>query len=150
MAITAGQAIAFDASGSWDPIDPSSSLQVRWDFNGDGVWDTSFSTTKTAQYTYPTSGLYTAVVQVENTRGDAERGVHLVQVMAPPPVIGGDGSVCVGDAGVTCASGYMCVATQGVCRQQCSGAGAACAVQGYTCQNDPDYPPPFNLYYVCF
>jgi hypothetical protein len=88
-------------------------------------------------------------MQVMNTHGDAERGVHIVAVQ-PTVTSGGDGAVCVGDAGVTCASGYMCVTTQGVCRQSCSGPGAACAHAGYTCQNDPDYPPPFNLYYVCF
>ncbi len=42
----------FDASGVWDGETAAGSLQVRWDWENDGVWDTSYSTTKTASHDY--------------------------------------------------------------------------------------------------
>jgi hypothetical protein len=42
----------FDASGVWDGETAAGSLQVRWDWENDGVWDTSYSTTKTASRDY--------------------------------------------------------------------------------------------------
>ncbi len=36
----------FDASACTDKVDEVSDLQVRWDFQTDGVWDVPFSTTK--------------------------------------------------------------------------------------------------------
>ncbi len=42
----------FDASGVSDGEDPAAALQVRWDFEDDGIWDTSYSTTKTASNDY--------------------------------------------------------------------------------------------------
>jgi hypothetical protein len=45
----------FDASGVGDGEDAASTLQVRWDFDDDGVWDTGFSTTKTIAHDYAQS-----------------------------------------------------------------------------------------------
>ncbi|MFC1849468.1 hypothetical protein ACFL27_04580 [candidate division CSSED10-310 bacterium] len=42
----------FDASAVSDGEDATSALQVRWDFQDDGTWDTSYSTTKTASNDY--------------------------------------------------------------------------------------------------
>jgi Calx-beta domain/Divergent InlB B-repeat domain len=42
----------FDASGVSDGEDAPAALQVRWDFDDDGVWDTGYSTTKTASHGY--------------------------------------------------------------------------------------------------
>ncbi len=44
--------VALDANTSFDMEDPVSSLKVRWDFEGDGIWDTGYSTTKTINYNY--------------------------------------------------------------------------------------------------
>ncbi len=46
----------FDANGSYDNEDPSDILQVRWDLEGDGSWDTEYSTEKTLSHQYPQAG----------------------------------------------------------------------------------------------
>ena len=43
---------AFNASGSTDVEYAATTLQVRWDWNNDGTYDTNFSTNKTATYQY--------------------------------------------------------------------------------------------------
>lgn len=37
---------SFDASACTDEQDDASTLEVRWDWNGDGTWDTDYSTEK--------------------------------------------------------------------------------------------------------
>ncbi len=60
---------AFDASGVTDNENPTSVLEVRWDFDGDGVWDTPWTTTKTANHQYGSTGTYAAKLQVRDTGG---------------------------------------------------------------------------------
>src|SRR5207244_11589263 len=43
--------ITFDASTSTDS-DPTATLQARWDWESDGTWDTSLSSTLTAQHAF--------------------------------------------------------------------------------------------------
>ena len=42
----------FDAAGVGDGEDAVSSLQIRWDFEDDGIWDTGFASTKTVSHDY--------------------------------------------------------------------------------------------------
>lgn len=44
----------FDASSSWDAEDHTADLQVRWDWENDGQYDTGYTTTKTAAHEYAT------------------------------------------------------------------------------------------------
>jgi hypothetical protein len=60
---------AFDASGSSDLEDSIDALEVRWDFDGDGEWDTEWSTVKTAEHQYTAPGLYTVYLEVRDTDG---------------------------------------------------------------------------------
>jgi YD repeat-containing protein len=46
----------FDASPSWDVEDASADLQVRWDWEDDGQYDTPYTTVKTATHQYLTYG----------------------------------------------------------------------------------------------
>jgi formylglycine-generating enzyme required for sulfatase activity len=63
-----GLVVAFDASASTDPEDAVGSLQVCWDFEGNGAW-TDWSTTKTSNHTFPRAGTYVARCQVRDTAG---------------------------------------------------------------------------------
>ncbi len=56
----------FDGSGSSDPEDSISDLEVRWDWENDGTWDTSFSTTKTASHRFNSPGIYTVRLEVRD------------------------------------------------------------------------------------
>lgn len=60
---------AFDASGSTDNEDPTSDLQVRWDFDGNGSWDTNWDDGKTQSHQYGSDGTYTAKLEVKDTEG---------------------------------------------------------------------------------
>src|SRR5947199_191157 len=77
---------AFTAQAS-DDHDSPSSIQVRWDWTGDGVWDTAWSTTKTASHRYSTAGNKTAVVQAIDSGGLTSTQSHVVRVTSsqPPP-----------------------------------------------------------------
>lgn len=63
-----------DASASTDPETPSADLLVRWDFGGDGVWDTPWSFNKmvtgTSDLLFPS-----AVVQIADWGGRAALGL---------------------------------------------------------------------------
>jgi 1-phosphatidylinositol phosphodiesterase len=57
-----GSVITFNASASTDPDgDP---LQYRWDFDGNGIWDTARSTSPIASWTYGDEGLPLAKLEV--------------------------------------------------------------------------------------
>lgn len=60
---------AFNASSSTDQQDPTSDLEVRWDWNGDGGWDTQWTTEKTVTHKYIENGTYTAKLEVRDTEG---------------------------------------------------------------------------------
>jgi len=59
----------YDASGSHDLYDNDSLLQVRWDFDGNGTFDTDWSKIKTATHQFDSPGQYTSMLQVKNSSG---------------------------------------------------------------------------------
>ncbi|MCX6354959.1 MAG: hypothetical protein NTZ78_08660 [Candidatus Aureabacteria bacterium] len=75
-----GEQVTFDASGCSDDRDGSASLQVRWDYNGDKVWDTAWTTNKTAQWTYTQRGNFRPVLQVKDLQGLLSKCIHSVTV----------------------------------------------------------------------
>src|SRR6266581_770643 len=75
---------SFTAQAS-DDHDSPDSIPVRWDWTGDGTWDTAWSTTKTASHTYSSAGNKTVVVQAIDSGGLTSTRSHPVQVTAPPP-----------------------------------------------------------------
>jgi uncharacterized protein (TIGR02145 family) len=59
----------FDASSSSDPEDDNATLLCRWDFDGDGTWDTEYNKQKTIQHQYSEPGLYSVVLEVKDSQG---------------------------------------------------------------------------------
>jgi len=78
--ISTSTVVHFDASGVSDPEDAAADLQVRWDFNGDGSWDTNWSTSKTASYTYGSQGTHTVKMEVKDTNGATAEVTHSLTV----------------------------------------------------------------------
>ncbi|MCK4367783.1 MAG: right-handed parallel beta-helix repeat-containing protein [Thermoplasmata archaeon] len=77
---------AVDASSSWDLEDSITDLEVRWDWEDDGTWDTSWSTVKTAQHQYADPGNYTIRLEVKDTQGAADQTTGEVSVENTPPL----------------------------------------------------------------
>ncbi len=59
----------FDASTSYDLTDNGTPLEARWDFNGDGIWDTGWSSTLVVSHLYGEAGFYPVVVEVRDGGG---------------------------------------------------------------------------------
>ncbi|MCF8350287.1 MAG: hypothetical protein K9H15_03920 [Bacteroidales bacterium] len=86
----------FDGSDSYDNEDPTSQLQVRWDFDGDGSWDTGWDYDKTENHQYSDEGTYTAKMEVKDTEGLTDYTTHSVTVNN-----GGGGNGCDGQTSLT-------------------------------------------------
>ena len=57
----------FNGSGSSDPEDPVEELQVRWDWENNGVWDTGYRYEKTITHQFTTAGTFRVVMEVKDT-----------------------------------------------------------------------------------
>ncbi|MCD6345889.1 MAG: hypothetical protein J7L96_00570, partial [Bacteroidales bacterium] len=57
----------FDASATNDLEDNNASLKIRWDFDGDGTWDTELSTEKVVQHQYDQEGSYDVKLEVKDS-----------------------------------------------------------------------------------
>lgn len=66
---TTATTFTVDASECIDNEDATSVLEVRWDWENDGAWDTNYSKTKTATHQYSTPGTYTIILEVKDTEG---------------------------------------------------------------------------------
>ncbi len=61
-----------DASASSDKEDDAAELQIRWDWEADGSWDTDYSTLKTAEHKYSTDGTKRILLEVKDTDGQTD------------------------------------------------------------------------------
>jgi PKD repeat protein len=85
---TTATTFEFDASGCSDAEDAVSALQVRWDWENDGTWDTGWSTTKTANHQYATGGTKTIKVVVKDTGELTDDSTRTIIVSVAPTVVG--------------------------------------------------------------
>lgn len=79
--------VEFDATNSYDLQTNVDDLKVRWDFDGDGVFDTVFSTTKQTTHIYGAEGDYDARLQVMDQYGMIGEAVVVATAEVPnnPP-----------------------------------------------------------------
>jgi len=85
----AGAVFSVDAFGVSDTEDGAANLEVRWDWTGDGVWDTEYSTTKSAAFQFMTPGEFTIILEVKDTGGlttTSVRTITVLQVINQPVV----------------------------------------------------------------
>ena len=82
----AGTVITFNASGSYDP--ENSTIEYRWDFDGDGTWDTEWLSTHYTEYTYQVAGNYTVILEVKdalNATSSAQTTAIIAEAYNYPP-----------------------------------------------------------------
>ena len=53
-------------------------FQFRWDFDGDGVFDTPFSNQRNAQYTYDRAGTFKATLEVRDDQGTVNQAIKTI------------------------------------------------------------------------
>src|SRR5947208_2023675 len=73
--------ITFDASSSTDS-DPSATLQARWDWESDGTWDTTLSSSLTAQHAFAASGSYTVKLEIQDSHAFSDTDSRVMTVFA--------------------------------------------------------------------
>lgn len=81
-----GTEFTFSAAGSRDAEDASADLEVRFDFEGDGTFDTVFSREKTARHRYFSIGEKKVTVEVKDSQGARHavtRSINIVSNEAP-------------------------------------------------------------------
>ena len=71
----------FDASMVSDEEDAVELLEVRWDWNNNGVYDTEYSTTKMGTHQYTSAGLYFPLLKVRDTKGMVDSIKKMVVVV---------------------------------------------------------------------
>jgi hypothetical protein len=74
--------ISFDASGSSDIEDDVKDLQVRWDWNNDGTFDTIWTYHKVSGHVFQYGGLHTVRMEVKDSGGLTSSTTRQVTITA--------------------------------------------------------------------
>ena len=77
---TTGTSFLFDASESSDSASISKELEVRWDWNGDGIWDTGYSRTKSNTFQFSNTGTNKIIMEVKDNNGLTGTATRFVTV----------------------------------------------------------------------
>ncbi len=81
----------FDASLSHDPNDDVGELMFRWDFEGDGEWDTDFSNELVYEHKYSQNGHYYVMLEAMDTdsmSSDTSQSLLVAHSTTPNPCEG--------------------------------------------------------------
>ncbi|HVG36787.1 MAG TPA: alkaline phosphatase family protein, partial [Thermoplasmata archaeon] len=85
----ANTTVVFDASSSSDS-DPNAILEARWDWEGDGLWDTPWSPSLSGQHVFTNGGTYAVTLEILDSSGLVDTAVRSVIVRSadhiPPQV----------------------------------------------------------------
>ena len=81
------------AGASSDPEDPPAGLEERWDFDGDGVWDTFWSRSLSASRAYSDGGSYAVRLEVRDSAGQVDGFTAWILVTQPGPASVGEGAL---------------------------------------------------------
>ena len=69
-----------NAWNSRDDVTPPSQMPVRWDFEGDGIWDTGWSLDKELFYQYTQPGEYWLTLEAEDEGGERDTTKTLILI----------------------------------------------------------------------
>lgn len=72
--------VNFDATGCTDLEASLDGLEVRWDWNGDGSWDTAYDTDKITAYAFPSNGPHQVVVEVRDNSGQTSTATQSILI----------------------------------------------------------------------
>ncbi len=78
----------FDASSAYEVADGASTLEVRWDFDGDGVWDSPWTHQHVAEHVFSQPGDYLVRLEVRDYAGvtnGTSLTLHVNVAPGPPP-----------------------------------------------------------------
>lgn len=84
--------VIMEAIVTTPPSEDRSKIQFRWDYQGDGIWDTNFSSSRWASYIYQ-AGVTSPVVEVKFgngkiiTRGSQKRKGYKAKITVQPSTI---------------------------------------------------------------
>lgn len=79
-----GTTFALSGACSTDIQTAARDLEVRWDYEDDGLWDTGWSTAKTANVQYSTTGTKRIRLEVRDEEANTEQTTQSVLVHDPP------------------------------------------------------------------
>ncbi len=77
---------AYFTSNSYDREDLAI-LESRWDFDGDGNYETDWSPSKSVQYSYPKSGSYNVILQVRDSGQEIDQLQKSISILKNPTKI---------------------------------------------------------------
>ena len=80
--------VTVDASSCSDVETAPADLEVRWDWESDGSWDTAWSTNKVEVHNYPADGSYTITMQVRDSVDQTDQTSRTVD-LASQQTVGG-------------------------------------------------------------
>lgn len=75
--------IMFNAGYSSDPDDILTNLEVRWDFEPDGIWDFDWSYEKVVTHAYENRGIYHPRLEVRDAEGASDSASTPIHVTPP-------------------------------------------------------------------
>jgi PKD repeat protein len=79
--------IKFNASSSSNPGGNFSGLSFRWDWQDDGIFDTSWSSNCTAEHQYASPGIFRVRLEARNLTGQTGNATALVPIDGSAPVV---------------------------------------------------------------
>jgi nitrous oxidase accessory protein NosD len=76
--------ISFDASSSYHPDSTKSITGYRWDFQGDGIFDTGYLPAPTTSHQYSVIGDYTVILEVVDQDGMTDIVTFVITIQSEP------------------------------------------------------------------
>jgi PKD repeat protein len=74
-----------------DGEDPAGTIEVfRWDYDGNGTWDTYDTVSRDYNYTYQNAGVYNAILYVQSSTGKTATASIQITVQNNPPIATAD------------------------------------------------------------